>query len=77
MNENIGIKSLLCVLVKEPRDIEKLIKDNHICRGQLFYDELTNDLYVVDQGDLDLYWMRVGREEYIKPIKEEENPFLK
>lgn len=42
-------------------EIGKFLKTNP-ARGELFIDE-NGVMYVVDKGDLELYWLRQGREE--------------
>ena len=60
MKTNLGVEEPKFVLVRNTNDIAKLIKDNHVQRGELFYDDITGDIYMVDKGDLELYWLKVG-----------------
>ena len=45
---------------------------------EIFIDEDTQEVYIVDKGDLETYWLKIGREEaYKKEIERlERNPWL-
>lgn len=67
-------------------ELDSFMKRDDIVRGELFIDEDTGDLYVVDKGDLETYWLRMGRiekekekkkeEEKLEAFEQNENPFL-
>lgn len=46
-------------------------------RGELFIDD-EGTVYIVDKGDLETYFLRVGKteEEFITPIEKSTNKFL-
>ena len=50
----------------------------NLSKGEIFIDEDTQEVYIVDKGDLETYWLRIGREEaYKKEIERlERNPWL-
>ena len=56
-------------------ELDSFLNRKDIVRGELFIDEQTGDLYVVEKGDLELYWLRKNRGRG-KEKQEEENPFL-
>lgn len=65
------------IVNKYNTDIDKLMKKN-LTKGEIFIDEDTQEVYIVDKGDLETYWLRIGREEaYKKEIERlERNPWL-
>ena len=50
----------------------------NLSKGEIFIDEDTQEVYIVDKGDLETYWLRIGRKEaYKKEIERlERNPWL-
>lgn len=65
------------IVNKYNTDINELMKKN-LSKGEIFIDEDTQEVYIVDKGDLETYWLRIGREEaYKKEIERlERNPWL-
>ena len=62
------------IVNKYNTNIKELMKKN-LVKGEIFIDEDTQEIYIIDKGDLEAYWLRVGREEaYKKEI--ERNPWL-
>ena len=65
------------IVNKYNTNIDELMKKN-LSKGEIFIDEDTQEVYIVDKGDLETYWLRIGREEaYKKEIERlERNPWL-
>lgn len=65
------------IVNKYNTNIDELMKKN-LTKGEIFIDEDTQEVYIVDKGDLETYWLRIGREEaYKKEIERlERNPWL-
>ena len=65
------------IVNKYNTNIDKLMKKN-LTKGEIFIDEDTQEVYIVDKGDLETYWLRVGRDEAYKQEIErlERNPWL-
>lgn len=68
------------IVNKYNTDINELMKKN-LTKGEIFIDEDTQEVYIVDKGDLETYWLKIGREEaYKKEIERlerlERNPWL-
>lgn len=65
------------IVNKYNTDINELMKKN-LSKGEIFIDEDTQEVYIVDKGDLETYWLRIGRDEaYKKEIERlERNPWL-
>lgn len=62
------------IVNKYNTDINELMKKN-LTKGEIFIDEDTQEVYIVDKGDLETYWLRVGRDK--KEIEKlERNPWL-
>ena len=59
------------IVNKYNTDINELMKKN-LSKGEIFIDEDTQEVYIVDKGDLETYWLRVGKDEE----KLERNPWL-
>ena len=59
------------IVNKYNTDINELMKKN-LSKGEIFIDEDTQEVYKVDKGDLETYWLRVGKDEE----KLERNPWL-
>ena len=52
-------------------ELDSFMKRKDIVRGELFIDENTGDLYVADKGDVETYWLRVGRMDLKKEEEKE------
>ena len=65
------------IVNKYNTNIDELMKKN-LTKGEIFIDEDTQEVYIVDKGDLETYWLRIGRKEaYKKEIERlERNPWL-
>lgn len=65
------------IVNKYNTNIDELMKKN-LSKGEIFIDEDTQEVYIVDKGDLETYWLKIGREEaYKKEIERlERNPWL-
>lgn len=65
------------IVNKYNTNIDELMKKN-LSKGEIFIDEDTQEVYIIDKGDLETYWLRIGREEaYKKEIERlERNPWL-
>lgn len=65
------------IVNKYNTNIDELMKKN-LTKGEIFIDEDTQEVYIVDKGDLETYWLKIGREEaYKKEIERlERNPWL-
>ena len=65
------------IVNKYNTNISELMKKN-LTKGEIFIDEDTQEVYIVDKGDLETYWLKIGREEaYKKEIERlERNPWL-
>ena len=65
------------IVNKYNTNIDELMKKN-LSKGEIFIDEDTQEVYIVDKGDLETCWLRIGREEaYKKEIERlERNPWL-
>ena len=65
------------IVNKYNTNIDELMKKN-LSKGEIFIDEDTQEVYIVDKGDLETYWLRIGRKEaYKKEIERlERNPWL-
>ena len=59
------------IVNKYNTNIGELMKKN-LSKGEIFIDEDTQEVYIVDKGDLETYWLRVGKDEE----KLERNPWL-
>lgn len=62
-------------------ELDNFLNRKDIVRGELFIDEQTGDLYVAEKGDIETYWLRLGRtdlkkEEKKVEVEQNENPFL-
>ena len=42
-------------------ELDSFLNRKDIVRGELFIDENTGDLYVAEKGDVETYWLRLGR----------------
>lgn len=58
-------------IIKTTNEIKKLMEQNNICRGELFYNEDTGEMYMVDKGDLELYWLKIGASKVMNHFEEE------
>lgn len=63
--------SSIHIVNKYNTNIKELMKKNLI-KGEIFIDEDTQDVYIIDKGDLEAYWLRVGKDKE----KLERNPWL-
>lgn len=65
------------IVNKYNTNINELMKKN-LTKGEIFIDEDTQEIYIIDKGDLETYWLKIGREEaYKKEIERlERNPWL-
>ena len=65
-------------------ELNSFLNRKDIVRGELFIDENTGDLYVVEKGDIETYWLRLGRTDLKKEekkleafeLEQNKNPFL-
>ena len=59
-------------------ELDSFLNRKDIVRGELFIDEQTGDLYVAEKGDIETYWLRLGRTDLKKEeeLEQNENPFL-
>ena len=48
------------IVNKYNTNIDELMKKN-LSKGEIFIDEDTQEVYIVDKGDLETYWLRIGR----------------
>ena len=61
------------IVNKYNTNINELMKKN-LSKGEIFIDEDTQEVYIVDKGDLETYWLRIGRDEAYERL--ERNPWL-
>ena len=59
-------------------ELDSFLNRKDIVRGELFINEQTGDLYVAEKGDIETYWLRLGRTDLKKEeeMEQNENPFL-
>lgn len=58
-------------------ELDSFLNRKDIVRGELFIDENTGDLYVAEKGDIETYWLRLGRTDLEKEeLEQDKNPFL-
>ena len=58
-------------------ELDSFLNRKDIVRGELFIDENTGDLYVAEKGDIETYWLRLGRMDLEKEeLEQDKNPFL-
>lgn len=72
-----SVLNTIHIVNKYNTNIDELMKKN-LSKGEIFIDEDTHEIYIIDKGDLETYWLRNGREEaYKKEIERlERNPWL-
>ena len=71
-------KKLPLVQKVNHNELDSFLNRKDIVRGELFIDEQTGDLYVAEKGDIETYWLRLGRTDLKKEeeVEQNENPFL-